>query len=69
MEYFDSIVLAVATLMEPLLASFIAVACHAGLLVSNLLTVKRRIDLVLVSPSFSLERLAGLATYWLWVGL
>jgi len=32
MEYFDNVVIAVATLMEPLLASFIAFAFHAGLL-------------------------------------
>ena len=35
MEYFDNIVIAVATLMEPLMASLIAFACHAGLLVSG----------------------------------
>jgi drug/metabolite transporter (DMT)-like permease len=32
MEYFDNVVIAVATLMEPLLASLIAFAFHAGLL-------------------------------------
>ncbi len=32
MEYFDTVVIAVATLMEPLMASLIAVAFHAGLL-------------------------------------
>jgi hypothetical protein len=34
MEYFDNVVIAVATLMEPLLASLIAFVFHAGLLVS-----------------------------------
>jgi hypothetical protein len=32
MEYFDNVIIAVATLMEPLLASMIAYAFHAGLL-------------------------------------
>lgn len=32
MRYFDTVVIAVATLMEPLMASLIAVAFHAGLL-------------------------------------
>jgi drug/metabolite transporter (DMT)-like permease len=32
MEYFDNVVIAVATLMEPLLASLIAYAFHAGIL-------------------------------------
>jgi hypothetical protein len=32
MEYFDNVIIAVATLMEPLLASFIAYMFHAGLL-------------------------------------
>lgn len=32
MKYFDTVVIAVATLMEPLMASLIAVAFHAGLL-------------------------------------
>ncbi|KAG7371180.1 drug/metabolite transporter [Nitzschia inconspicua] len=32
MQHFDTIVIAVATLMEPLAASFIAFLCHAGLL-------------------------------------
>jgi hypothetical protein len=41
MEYFNTVVLAVATLMEPLLASFIAVACNAGLLVSKPYTLLR----------------------------
>lgn len=36
MEYFDNIVIAVATLMEPLLASLIAFACNAGLLPGSL---------------------------------
>lgn len=34
MEHFDNVVIAVATLMEPLMASLIAFAAHAGLLVS-----------------------------------
>jgi hypothetical protein len=33
MEHFDTLVIAVATLMEPLMASLIAYFCHAGLLV------------------------------------
>jgi hypothetical protein len=41
MDYFNTIVLAVATLMEPILASFIAVACNAGLLVSKPYTLLR----------------------------
>eukprot|EP00980_Cylindrotheca_fusiformis_P003854 scaffold858_cov123-Cylindrotheca_fusiformis.AAC.30 len=59
MEYFDSIVLAVATLMEPLLASFIAVACHAGLLpgalgwVGNVLVVGG--TLTVIAPSAGKE--------------
>jgi drug/metabolite transporter (DMT)-like permease len=32
MQHFDTIVISVATLMEPLAASFIAFVCHAGLL-------------------------------------
>ena len=32
MEYFDTVIIAVATLTEPLLASLIAFAFHAGLL-------------------------------------
>jgi drug/metabolite transporter (DMT)-like permease len=45
MQHFDTIVIAVATLMEPLAASFIAFICHAGLLpgplgwIGNLLVV------------------------------
>ena len=39
MEYFDNVVIAVATLMEPLMASLIAFACHAGLLVSDIMYV------------------------------
>ena len=37
MGYFDNVVIAVATLMEPLMASLIAFACHAGLLVSGIM--------------------------------
>lgn len=33
MEHFDTLVIAVGTLMEPLMASLIAFAFHAGLLV------------------------------------
>ena len=36
MEFFDTIVIAVATLMEPLMASLIAYACSAGLLVRDM---------------------------------
>lgn len=32
MEYFDNVVIAVATLMEPLMATFIAYGFHIGLL-------------------------------------
>ena len=61
MEHFDTIVIAVATLMEPLLASLIAYACNAGLLVryiSEILMQRKTLD-ANERFTFSLAHLVG----------
>lgn len=61
MEYFDNVIIAVATLMEPLLASLIAYAFHAGLLpgplgwFGNVLVVVG--TLAVVYPSMGKEKM------------
>ena len=59
MQYFDNVVIAVATLMEPLLASLIAFGCHAGLLVSPTFESSR----LLLDPH-SLPVLRGCIVFW-----
>ena len=64
MQYFDNVVIAVATLMEPLLASLIAFGCHAGLLVSPTFESSRVDHLCLLLDPHSLPVLRDCIVIW-----